>query len=296
MLVEPDAGAGLGHDIRERGLADLKRIAPQIVAVQVACFVMPVLAVPGARSIVGTGDVFGDRLTEPIRVPRRSVCLSKRDRDAGFVEGIEDGESQIRACATTFVEVVNERVEFEVESVCTEIKIDGRSRRRRDIGIGLGDLEKSRPDLTWIAAVAHGNRDHDAANVVAKGPILYLFGDETGIWNENAGSLGGLDLGRTNADFAHMALLAAYNYQVTNLDRSLRQEDQTGHEIIDHALQAETNTDGERPSQDGQIGKIEACIGKRSKRRDHNADVAHADADRVSHPARNPGGLQDSRI
>src|SRR5262249_16418190 len=41
MLVEPDAGAGLGHDIRERGLADLKRIAPQIVAVQVACFVMP---------------------------------------------------------------------------------------------------------------------------------------------------------------------------------------------------------------------------------------------------------------
>ena len=42
MLVEPDAGAGLGHDIRERGLADLKRIAPQIVAVQVACFVMPV--------------------------------------------------------------------------------------------------------------------------------------------------------------------------------------------------------------------------------------------------------------
>src|SRR5215467_15540132 len=31
----------LGHDIRERGLADLKRIAPQIVAVQVACFVMP---------------------------------------------------------------------------------------------------------------------------------------------------------------------------------------------------------------------------------------------------------------
>jgi hypothetical protein len=35
MLVEPDAGAGLGHDRCERGLADLKRIAPpQIVAVQ----------------------------------------------------------------------------------------------------------------------------------------------------------------------------------------------------------------------------------------------------------------------
>jgi hypothetical protein len=34
MLIEPDAGAGLGHDRRERGLADLKRITPQVVAVQ----------------------------------------------------------------------------------------------------------------------------------------------------------------------------------------------------------------------------------------------------------------------
>jgi hypothetical protein len=34
MLVEPDAGAGLGHDRRERGLSDLKRIAPQVIAVQ----------------------------------------------------------------------------------------------------------------------------------------------------------------------------------------------------------------------------------------------------------------------
>jgi hypothetical protein len=34
MLIEPDAGAGLGHDRCERGLADLKRVAPQIVAVQ----------------------------------------------------------------------------------------------------------------------------------------------------------------------------------------------------------------------------------------------------------------------
>src|SRR6516162_3532847 len=34
MLVELDAGAGLGHDRCKRGLADLKRITPQIVAVQ----------------------------------------------------------------------------------------------------------------------------------------------------------------------------------------------------------------------------------------------------------------------
>jgi len=34
MFVEPDAGLGLGHDRCELGLADRKRIAPQIVAVQ----------------------------------------------------------------------------------------------------------------------------------------------------------------------------------------------------------------------------------------------------------------------
>jgi hypothetical protein len=34
MFIEPDAGAGLGHDRGERGLADLKRTAPQVIAVQ----------------------------------------------------------------------------------------------------------------------------------------------------------------------------------------------------------------------------------------------------------------------
>src|SRR6516165_3294733 len=34
MLVEPDAGARLGQHARKRGLADLKRIAPQIIAIQ----------------------------------------------------------------------------------------------------------------------------------------------------------------------------------------------------------------------------------------------------------------------
>ena len=34
VFVEPDAGAGLGHDRRERGLADFERIASEIVAVQ----------------------------------------------------------------------------------------------------------------------------------------------------------------------------------------------------------------------------------------------------------------------
>src|SRR6516225_1509083 len=57
------------------------------------------LAVPRARSVVGTGDIFGDRLTQPIHILRHGVRLSKRHCDAGFVEGIEDSDPQIRACA-----------------------------------------------------------------------------------------------------------------------------------------------------------------------------------------------------
>jgi hypothetical protein len=34
MLVEPDTGTGLGQDRCERGLADLERVTPEVVAVQ----------------------------------------------------------------------------------------------------------------------------------------------------------------------------------------------------------------------------------------------------------------------
>jgi hypothetical protein len=43
-----------------------------------------------------------------IRRPPRATnpySAAWRHCDAGFVEGIEDGDSQIRACATTFVQV-----------------------------------------------------------------------------------------------------------------------------------------------------------------------------------------------
>jgi hypothetical protein len=33
MLVEADAGSSLGHNRGERGFADLKRLAPQVIAV-----------------------------------------------------------------------------------------------------------------------------------------------------------------------------------------------------------------------------------------------------------------------
>src|SRR5215471_12120743 len=50
------------------------------------------LPIPRAASIVGTGDIFGDRLAEPIHILWHGARLSKRHCDAGFVEGIEDGD------------------------------------------------------------------------------------------------------------------------------------------------------------------------------------------------------------
>ena len=74
---------------------------------------------------------------------QRDVGLPKRNCDAGFVEGIEDGDPQIRARAAGFVEVVNERAELEIETVCAEfLEIDGRCRHRHDVGIVLRDLEQ----------------------------------------------------------------------------------------------------------------------------------------------------------
>jgi hypothetical protein len=49
------------------------------------------LAVPRANSF-GTGDIFGNRLMQPIHILRHGVRLSKRHCDASFVEGIEDGD------------------------------------------------------------------------------------------------------------------------------------------------------------------------------------------------------------
>jgi hypothetical protein len=60
MLVEPDAGASLGHDRCERGLADLKRIAPQVVAV-----------LSGAEEMTVTESICGD-----LNRVKRPNCLA----------------------------------------------------------------------------------------------------------------------------------------------------------------------------------------------------------------------------
>jgi hypothetical protein len=59
MLVEPDTGTGLGHDRCERGLADLRGVTAQVVAIQFdevegvqqpSCWRYPLSALPGSSN------------------------------------------------------------------------------------------------------------------------------------------------------------------------------------------------------------------------------------------------------
>src|SRR5580704_17864287 len=228
----------------------------------------------GCRPSVGSsGSIFCHHPVQPIYVPQCNVCPWKRTGDAAFVEGVEDRDPQIRACATAFVKV-DKRIELELETVRPELfELDRRRRRRHHIRIALRNVQQDRSDFAWIAPTSHAHRDYDAAEIVAKRPILHLFRDQEGIWNEDPSTLGGLDLGRAHADLAHITFLAADHHEVADLDAPLRQEDQTRYEIVVYALQAETDADGERPSHDGEVGEVKAGIGKRSKRRDHDAGI-----------------------
>src|SRR5262245_22813183 len=68
MLVEPDARASLGHDRRKRGFTDLKRITPQVVAVQLdqvegvqkRSVIVVAIAneIEGGDAVIITGDRF----------------------------------------------------------------------------------------------------------------------------------------------------------------------------------------------------------------------------------------------
>ena len=66
------------------------------------------------------GSRFRYHPARPVYVPQGHVCSWKRTRDAGILEAIEDGDAQIRACATAFVKV-NKRIELEFEAVRAEL-------------------------------------------------------------------------------------------------------------------------------------------------------------------------------
>src|ERR1700736_3344000 len=95
----------------------------------------------GCRPSVGSsGSIFCHHPAQPIYVSQCNVCPWKRTGDAAFVEGVEDRDPQIRACATAFVKV-DKRIELELETARPELfELDRWRRRRHHIRIALRNV------------------------------------------------------------------------------------------------------------------------------------------------------------
>ena len=66
--------------------------------------------------------------------------------------------------------------------------------------------------------------------------------------------------------------------------RAFGEQDEARDEVVDDGLQAETDTDGERAGDDGQLVEAEADIGDRERRREDHAEIAKAGRDGVPQP------------
>src|SRR5262249_46802275 len=140
------------------------------------------------------------------------------------------------------------------------VQCNGRRRRFENVQIVRCHLEQNGLDLTRIAAVGDADWNGDAPDIVAERPVLHLLGDEIGVWDKNMRPVECFKLGRAHADFAHIALLTADDYQIADTNWPFREQNETRDKIVDEILQTETNADGERAGNDGNIGQAESGI------------------------------------
>src|SRR5262249_15849254 len=103
--------------------------------------------------------------------------------------------------------------------------------RLHDLRMRGSDLEQDSAYLNRIAAVSHGDFDHDAAQGVGARPIFDHAGDEFGIWNDDARPVEGLDLSSAHTDASHPSFLTFDDDGVPEADRPLGQQDETGDEV-----------------------------------------------------------------
>jgi hypothetical protein len=89
MLVKPNAGASLGHDGCERGLANLKRITPQIVPIQRD-------EVQGVEEYALVSTVMTDEIERGNAVVTASDSLQERERRRANVSTIS-GKRRVRS-------------------------------------------------------------------------------------------------------------------------------------------------------------------------------------------------------
>ena len=114
-------------------------------------------------------------------------------------------------------------------------------------------------DLLGIAVVGHPQADLDAAQVIGQRPVHHLVGDELRVGHDHVCPRSGAQHAGTDADALDLAALPRHVHRIAHLDGTLEQHDEARDEVVDDALQAETDPDTECAGEDGE--SIEAHTG-----------------------------------
>src|SRR5665811_137418 len=136
-----------------------------------------------------------------------------------------------------------------------------RWRRLQHGTIFLGDAEQRRAQDLDVGAVVDADGDIEAAALVERHPVGDGVGDQRGVRNDHRLAMNGLDFGGAHADLLDRTLLAADLDVVADLDGTLDQKNESRDEVVEDALQAEADTDGQRAGDDGEVGEVNAEIG-----------------------------------
>ena len=97
---------------------------------------------------------------------------------------------------------------------------------------------------------------------------------------------------RRASDFADLALQIADLNQVSDVDATLQEQNQPGHEIRHHVLQTDPDADAERAGQDGDAVEVDAQRRDREDEPDEDDGVANEGRDGVWHST----GEENARV
>ena len=171
-----------------------------------------------------------------------------------------DGNAQLAANAPHALAARRPGIELELQSRRTEVGELRRGRRRgQQVSVFARHLGQQLDDLLGIAVVGHPQADLDAAQVVGQRPVHNLVGDELRVGHDHVRPRSGAQHAGTDADALDLAALPRHVHRIAHLDGTLEQHDETRDEVVDDALQAETDPDTECAGEDGE--SIEAHPG-----------------------------------
>ena len=149
----------------------------------------------------------------------------------------------------------------------------------------LRHLRQQRHDVLRIVAVGDTERDLDAPLPVAEGPVGDFAGDQHRVRHDDLGAIAGAHHAGADADALDLPAAVGHLDRVADLDGALEQQDQAGHEVVDDALQAETDADADRAGDDGEAVEVDAGRCDRDQHAGDQQDVVQDRGQRIGDAA-----------